>query len=258
MSVWGSLGWAVTAVLAGPILSWMGLLNLWILYAAMMVVSLLFTIKLPKGRVVSDQPVERQSYWKVMVSSKLFFVFVLLGILISVPNSINQTFVSLYIANLGGSHALIGWSVFLASVFEIPVFLLFDKYLKKSPKMMIGCLVIVSGLYVLRWFLMSEATSALHIILIQTMHCITFGGYYYIGTSLTALLIPSQHRATGQAIYALTWGGISGIVAGIAGGWMFDFLGPQTLYLINTYIALTGVIGFFVMWLKVPKRVAFV
>ena len=100
---WGSFGWAVIAVLAGPVIGRMGIVNLWILYGIMMMVSLLFTIGLPQGRVTSKAKSERQSYWKVMLSSKLFFVFVVLGVLISVPNSINQTFVSLYISHLGGS-----------------------------------------------------------------------------------------------------------------------------------------------------------
>ncbi|GGG65099.1 MFS transporter [Paenibacillus radicis (ex Gao et al. 2016)] len=252
--LWGSLGWAIIAVLAGPVLSWMGLLNLWVLYGAMMVVTLLFTIGLPRGRVTTKPKGERQSYWKVMISSKVFFVFVILGVLISVPNSINQTFVSLYISNLGGSNELIGWSVFLSAVFEIPVFLLFDRFLKKSTKMMLGCLVLISILFVIRWLLMSVVGGPIHIIFIQILHCITFGGYYYVGTSLSAHLIPGEYRATGQAIYALTWGGISGIVAGLFGGWMFDNLGPQMMYQICAAISVAGVIGFLFMWLRMRKQ----
>ncbi|MEK8127630.1 MFS transporter [Paenibacillus filicis] len=252
--VWGSLGWAIIAVLAGPVLSWMGLLNLWILYGIMMLISLLFTIGLPRGHVTTKPKAERQSYWKVMFSSKIFFVFVVLGVLISVPNSINQTFVSLYISNLGGSKELIGWSVFLSAIFEIPVFLLFDRYLKKSTKMMIGCLVVISVLFTIRWLLMSVVGGPMHIIFIQILHCITFGGYYYVGTALSAHLIPGEYRATGQAIYALTWGGISGIVAGLVGGWMFDQLGPRFMYEISAIVSLAGVFGFLIMWLKVRKQ----
>ncbi|MDQ6419635.1 MFS transporter [Paenibacillus sp. LHD-117] len=252
--LWGSLGWAIIAVLAGPVLSWMGLLNLWVLYGIMMIVSLLFTIGLPQGRIASKAKRERQSYWKVMLSSKVFFVFVVLGVLISVPNSINQTFVSLYISNLGGSNELIGWSVFLSAIFEIPVFLLFDRFLKKSTKMMLGCLVAISLLFVVRWLLMSIVSGPLDIIFIQVLHCITFGGYYYVGTSLSAHLIPAEYRATGQAIYALTWGGISGIIAGLFGGWMFESLGPQTMYQICAVISVAGVIGFLSMWLAFSKR----
>jgi PPP family 3-phenylpropionic acid transporter len=247
---WGSLGWALIAVAAGPVIARTGITNLWILYGAMMIVSLFFTVGLPQGKVTSKPREERQSYWKVISSSKLFFVFVVLGVLISVPNSINNTFSSLYITELGGSKQLIGWSAFLSAIFEIPVFLLLDRYLKKSKNAMIGGLAIVSMLFVLRWALMSLAVSPLQIIFIQTLHCMTFGGYYYIGTSLTAMLIPSEYRATGQAIYALTWGGISGMIAGLSGGWMFENIGPQKMYAISAVVTIIGVLGFFMMWLS--------
>ncbi|BBI36587.1 MFS transporter [Cohnella abietis] len=252
--LWGSLGWAIIAVLAGLVLTEIGLLNLWILYGVMMIVSLLFTVRLPRGRVTTKPKMERQSYWKVMLSSKVFFVFVILGVLISIPNSINQTFVSLYISNLGGSNQLIGWSVFLSAIFEIPVFLLFDRYLKKSTRMMLGCLVLISILFVIRWLLMSMVGGPVHIIFIQILHCITFGGYYYVGTALSAHLIPPEYRATGQAIYALTWGGISGIVAGLFGGWMFEHLGPKVMYEICAVISVAGVLGFLAMWLRQRKQ----
>ncbi|RXZ83649.1 MFS transporter [Paenibacillaceae bacterium] len=248
--LWGSLGWAIIAVAAGPVISRTGILNLWVLYGILMAVTLLFTIGLPRGSVKTVSPKgERQSYWKVMFTSKVFFIFVVLGVLISVPNSINQTFVSLYITNLGGSKELIGWSVFLSAIFEIPVFLLFDRYLKKSTKVMFACLVVISVLFTLRWMLMSIVTGPVQIVFIQILHCITFGGYYYVGTSLSAHLIPEQYRATGQAIYALTWGGISGIIAGLFGGWMFESLGPRMMYEIGALISIAGVVGFLVMWL---------
>jgi len=251
---WGSLGWALIAVLAGPVIAKTGITNLWILYGSMMIISLFFTAGLPRGKVTSKPVKERQSYWEVISANKLFFVFVVLGVLISVPNSINNTFSSLYITSLGGSKQLIGWSAFLAAIFEIPVFLLLDKYLKKSKKTMIGSLVIVSMLFVLRWALMSLAVSPLQIIFIQSLHCITFGGYYYVGTSLTAMLIPSEYRASGQAIYALTWGGVSGIIAGLSGGWMFESLGPQKMYSISALISIIGVFGFLIMWLKLRNQ----
>lgn len=166
----------------------------------------------------------------------------------------NQTFSSLYIDELGGTVILVGWSTFLTAIFEVPVFLLLDKYLKRTIPNMIGCLVIVSSLFVLRWFLMSLATSPLHIIFIQMLHSVSFGGYFYIGTTLTAQMVPVEFRASGQAIYALTWGGISGIIAGFIGGWLFENLGGQMMYQVSTLIASIGVVGFFLLWLGVRRK----
>lgn len=253
--LWGSLGWAIIAVIAGPVISWMGIANLWVIYTLMLTFSIVFALGFStEGLNIQKKEAKvRQSYFKVMFSSKTFFLFVLLGILISVPNSINQTFVSLYITNLGGSKELIGWSAFLSAIFEIPVFLLFDRFLKKNTKMMFACLAVVSLLYACRWLLMAVAGGPVQVVLIQVLHCITFGGYYYVGTTLTAHLIPAEFRSTGQAVYALTWGGISGIVAGLTGGWMFQSLGPRLMYEISAGIALLGVLGFVIMWQAVRR-----
>lgn len=252
--LWGSLGWAVLAVSISPFIHWVGINHLWIVYTLMLILTILIGLKLPQGKVEGAKKLQKGGYAKALFGNPYFFIFILLGVLISVPNSMNQTFSSLYIDELGGTVILVGWSTFLTAIFEVPVFLLLDKYLKRTIPNMIGCLVIVSSLFVLRWFLMSLATSPLHIIFIQMLHSVSFGGYFYIGTTLTAQMVPVELRASGQAIYALTWGGISGIIAGFIGGWLFENLGGQMMYQVSTLIASIGVVGFFLLWLGVRRK----
>lgn len=251
--IWGSIGWSLMAVAAGPVLDRIGITNLWVVYSTLLFLTLLIAIKLPRGRVEGVKKPDRGGYAKALFGNKYFLVFVLLGILVSVPNSINQTFISLYIEQLGGSAVLIGWSTFLMAILEIPVFLLLDKFLKKRITTMVGLLVLVSSLFAFRWFLMALAVNPVQLVFIQILHSVTFGGYYYIGTTLTAHLIPVQLRASGQAVFALTWGGISGIIAGVSGGWMFQELGPSKMYGMTTVVSLIGVLGFIGLFLRIRK-----
>ncbi|CAH0118905.1 MULTISPECIES: MFS transporter [unclassified Paenibacillus] len=251
--LWGSLGWAVLALATGPVIAALGTGKLWIIYSAMMVVTIALAFGLPRGGSGKTNKFSLQGYRKVFVH-KPFLLFVIIGILISVPNSINSTFVSIYIADMGGAEALIGWSAFLSSIFEIPVFLLLDRFLKRNVGVMVACLAAVSLLFALRWFFMSVASDPYQIIFIQILHCITFGGYYYIGTQLTAIFVPAEYRASGQAVYALTWGGLSGIVAGFAGGWLFQELGGPSVYLICTVMALLGIAGFALLYMFVRRE----
>jgi PPP family 3-phenylpropionic acid transporter len=43
-----------------------------------------------------------------------FNVFLLLSALVSIPNMMNYTYISLYINQLGGSEIIVGWSFFIA------------------------------------------------------------------------------------------------------------------------------------------------
>lgn len=251
--LWGSLGWGLMAVAAGPLIGIIGITNLGIVYSLLLLLTLAISIKLPKGNVEGSKRMGKGGYGKALFGNKYFLVFVLLGVLISVPNSMNHTFLSLYIDQMGGSIVMIGWAAFIVAIFEVPVFLLFDRYMKKHIPTMIGALVFISLLFVLRWYLMSIATTPIQIIILQLLHSVTFGGYFYIGTTLTAELIPVELRASGQAVFALTWGGISGIIAGFVGGWIFQELGPNIMYQVGSIISLFGVVGFMFMWQRIRK-----
>jgi len=250
---WGSLGWALIAVAAGPVISWLGIKQLWIVFDVMMLLAIVFTFLLPSGNErLAKEKFSNKGYFQVFKNG-YFITFVLLGVLISIPNSINMTFIAIYIKDLGGSSTMVGWSAFATAILEVPVFLLLDRYLKKKSSVMLGWLVIISMLFSVRWLLMSFAVSALQVVFIQLLHSVTFGGYYYMGTQLTSHLVPSQYRSSGQAIYGLTWGGVSGIVAGVIGGWMFEQLGPSMLYSITFWMTIAGVVGFLLLW-QVYKR----
>lgn len=242
--LWGSLGWAALAAASGPVIGVIGIQKLWMLYTCMMLLSLSFAFALPKGEAKAGAAAKDRSSFRSVFANRAFLVFLACGLVLSVPNSMNQTFIALYIVQLGGEADIIGWATFLSSIFEIPVFLLLDRYLKRNERTMVLCLVFVGLLCALRWLLMSAAGGAESIIFIQMLHCLTFGGFYYIGTQLTAMLVPAQYRASGQALYALIYGGLSGMAAGFFGGWLFQQHGPQTMYVVGTGMALAGALGF--------------
>jgi MFS transporter, PPP family, 3-phenylpropionic acid transporter len=242
--MWGSLGYAAVAVAAGPVLHAIGMERIWIAYSFLLLTALACTIGLPRGNLTAVSSVFSNRGYASVFKNRTFLIFVLLGVLISVPNSMNSTFIAIYIRELGGTEVAVGWSAFMAAVFEVAVFLLLDRIVKREVRFMIAGLALVSVLFSLRWTLMSLATEPIHILLIQSLHCVTFGGYFYLGTTLTSLLVPSEYRASGQAAFALTWGGISGIMAGFAGGWLYETLGAVMMYRVNAILALCGVAGF--------------
>ncbi|MFB9274721.1 MFS transporter [Cohnella cellulosilytica] len=252
--MWGSLGWAITAAAVGPLIGYLGISKLWVVFDAAMLVAIAVAFLLPRGSEMPNAGASNKASYVQIFANGPFLALLIVGVLVSVPNSINVTFVALYIDQLGGSTSVVGWSMFATAFLEAPVFLLMDKYMKRTVKPMVAWLVVASLLYTVRWALMGVADTSMQIVAIQLMHCATFGVYYYVGTQLTSLLVPAAYRSSGQAIYGLTWGGVSGIIAGTAGGWMFQELGPQTMYRISSGITLVGTIAFCVMLRMVSQR----
>ncbi|WP_342415803.1 MFS transporter [Paenibacillus sp. FSL R10-2782] len=252
--IWGSFGWAVTAAVAGLIIDQTGISSISTIFTVLLLAALICTLAIPPLKSsVETATIHLRGFGSILMNG-YFISFILLGILVSIPNSINSAFMSLYITELGGSKLMLGFAVFMSSVFEIIVFLLFDRFLKKKMTVMVGCLALVSLLFALRWELMALATDPIQIVFIQALHCVTFGGYFYVGTQLTVLFTPIAYRSSGQAVYTLTWSGISGIVAGFAGGWLFQNFGGEMMYNAGVFFALLGFVGFTIMWYMLYKN----
>lgn len=245
--VWGSLGWAFMAVAAAPVIAYVTIDRLWIVYCALMIFTMVLCFRLPRGGM--ESLARGGSGFKDLLSNRTFLIFLLISILISTPHGLNGMFVSIYITELGGATWLIGWATFLMAIFEVPIFLILDRYLKKDIHTMLTTLVVVSGIYTLRWYLMSLVTEPWQIITLQATHGITFGIYYYIGTNLTSLFVPASQRATGQSTYTIAWNGISGIIAGFLGSRFLQSFGYHSTYQVGMAMAFIGMVCF--IWMRV-------
>ncbi|MFB5759940.1 MFS transporter [Paenibacillus medicaginis] len=251
--LWGSLGWALIAAASGSVIDYFGISSIAVVFSILLLAAAGAAAALPPLRSAPDTPPVSLRGFGRIINNGYFMSFIILGVLVSIPNAMNSAFVSLYITELGGSKSMVGFSVFMSSIFEVIVFLLFDRWLKRKMTVLTACLALVSLLFALRWQLMAAASSPLDVVLIQALHCITFGGYFYVGTQLTMLFIPAEYRSSGQALYTLTWSGISGIAAGFAGGWLFQSFGGEMMYKAGVLLALLGAVGFGVMWYMLYK-----
>ena len=247
--LWGSLGWAITAVAAGPVIDRFGVSSVSIIFACMIAIAFIFSVFLPRQPIASDTPIVTFRRFGRVMFNPYFMIFIGLGVLVSVPNPMNSTFMSLYIVEMGGDKQIVGWAIFTSSILEVGVFLLLDRLLKRKMSMLLSSLIVISLMFALRWQLMALANNPMEVVFIQLMHSVTFGGYFYVGTQLTMLCIPRPYRSSGQAVYTMAWGGLSGVIAGLFGGWLFQSFGAEVMYNIGVFFSLLGAVGFTIMWL---------
>ena len=252
--LYGSLGWALTAVAAGPVIDHLGVSKIGIVFTVLLLVAIgLMLIMPPQTRSPGGAASLSWSALRQFSGNGYFVGFIVLGVLVSIPNMMNSTFLSLYVIELGGSKGMVGWAVFASSIFETVLFLLFDRFLKRRISFMLGWLAIVSILFTLRWLLMAEAVSPMQVVFIQLLHAVTFGGYFYVGTQLTMMFVPNRFRSSGQAIYTMTWSGLAGVIAGFLGGWLFQNFGSEQMYLVGMLLSFSGAVGFIIMWINVRR-----
>lgn len=237
--MWGSVGFAATSLIGGALLSRIGLdylLYLFLLYALIT----LLVIRKVSDINVSAKPIYLNDAIKVICQPR-FLLFLFFIMFVTITHRTNDSFVGLYIKELGGSESLIGLAWFVAVMAEATVFLLSPYWMRFFNEM--TYLVIAAGLYGGRWLLFSLAEMPFHVILLQSLHGITFGVFYLCAFQFVTKLIPEEFRATGQLVFISAFFGLSGIIGSLGGGFILDLAGGAALYKVLGYCALAGCIS---------------
>jgi MFS transporter, PPP family, 3-phenylpropionic acid transporter len=247
--LWGSLGWAVTALLGGWLIEQTGLFTMFAGYAisAFVSIALLAILKLPRwGHHQPDRsgttPAARS--WRATFAS-LFRDRTLLGLTLALSilwfslNGLRQ-FEPVYLDQLGAGETIIGLASTIGAAVELPAMLWVDRLGRRHSA---GRLLRLS-------FLLYSAV-ALSVVIAPTVPVILFShiidGVAYSFFAVASVLFiaevaPDRQVTTMMAIFTVPLPSIVRMVSGPVSGWLFDARGAYALYVI-------GVIGSAVGWL---------
>ncbi|WP_338024251.1 MFS transporter [Aquibacillus albus] len=242
--LWGSVGFALTAIISGPILSWVGIDKIYILLWLITLLTI-FLISFLKDQNQSTTPVHLKGVAEV-INNKKFVVFLLLCLLVMIPHRTNDTMIVLHLENLGATTLLVGLAFGLAAASEVPVFYFLTKKMSEyNPLLLLG---IVATIYTVRWALYGLITSPFIIALFQLSQGITFGLFWLIALQTAVSFVPNHLRSTGQALLTSTCFGLGGAIGGTVGGWILDHLGSMVMYRVMALLTLIAVIAIFLTY----------
>ncbi|MCZ8517143.1 MFS transporter [Paenibacillus filicis] len=243
MRTFGAVGYAVMSLAVGYAMLYLGLGSLALLFAGIGVISLLVCLGLPDAPV-TGKPVTLKSLRSFLSYGETLWFLVLIFIT-AVPQRINDTYLGVYIRQLGGGSELVGQAWFLAAGSEILVFALSFWWLRRGKELMI--ISFAGAFYVIRFFLSAWITDPQVLVLLQLLQTFTFPVFYTAAIQYLYRIVPEEWRATGQTVLALLFFGVSGIVASYLGGWLFEALGGRSLYLLISGMSFAGLLFSFVL-----------
>jgi MFS transporter, PPP family, 3-phenylpropionic acid transporter len=232
--LFGSVGFAITALLSGWILDRYGFgttRNVFLFYG---IIALLGSVFL-KDTTVSSKKITLNGLRRLFQHHD-YVRFLVLVLVLSIPHRINDGFLGVYVQSLGGSTQLVGLSWFFATVSEAIFMGLSFRYLKDEKELVL--IAAASFLYCVRWAFTALLGSAVGVAYLQLFHGLTFAVYYLAAFHYVDKIIPEEWKATGQTIFAAVFFGLAGMIGSILGGWVFDHYGGHALY--TSMIALSG------------------
>lgn len=247
---YGALGYGVMALCSGYIMSYLGANSLAYLFTGVALVSFIVILGIPDAPV-TGKPVTVKSL-KNFLSNKETLLFLILVFICSVPARMNDTFLGVYILELGGSTELVGQAWFIAAISEIAVFALSFWWLRKGKELII--ISIAAAFYFLRFFISVWITDPHLLAYLQVLQLLTFPIFYSAAIQYLYRIVPEEWRATGQTVLALLFFGVSGIIASYAGGAIYQTLGAQALFLIISVMSFIGMLFGLVLTRKYGSR----
>ncbi|TKH04273.1 MFS transporter [Peribacillus simplex] len=241
---YGALGYAVISLITGYVMSYFGANSLAFLFSGIGLISFIVSWMMPDAPV-SGKPVTLSSL-KHFFSNKETLLFLLLVFICAVPARMNDTFLGVYIRELGGSAKLVGLTWFLAAGSEIVVFALSFWWLRKGKEIII--ISFAAAFFFIRYFVSAWITDPQLLAYLQVMQLLTFPIFYSAAIQYLYRIVPVEWRATGQTVLALLFFGVSGIIASYIGGAIYGAYGGKTLYLFISSISFIGMVFALVLY----------
>lgn len=241
---WGSIGFAVSSLLVGEILALIGIKYILFPYLFCGIATFLACLTLKDVQVNSSTRLQLSDVKRV-VKNPRFLIFLLLVMFITVAHRASDSFIGIYITQLGGGEGLIGWSWFVGVASEALIFALAGLWFRKFHELIF---IIAAGvLYSFRWFAYSFIEDPMVIIFFQVLHGLTFAVFYLSAFQYVTNLIPKDLQATGHLVFVSIFFGLSGIIGSLGGGALIDSAGGETLYFYMGASALIGslLLGFY-------------
>ncbi|GAE24444.1 permeases of the major facilitator superfamily [Halalkalibacter wakoensis JCM 9140] len=244
--LWGSLGFAITSLVVGYVLTWIGIANIMLPMLTMAVGALIIALSI-KDVPGTNKPVTIIDALKLSKNGSLL-LFLLLVLFISVSHRANDIYLGLYVVELGGPEAMIGWAWFVGVTAEALVFATTAYWYRKwSP---LTFVIIAGGFYAIRWILMAFVENPWLFLPIQLTHGLTFAVFYIAAFQIINKLIPEHLQATGHVLFITVIFGLAGIIGSLFGGILIEVTSISTLYMVIAGSALIGTIGLIIFQRK--------
>ena len=227
--VWGTVGWGLASFAVG-LGSQVGLKNsicapdfslYFYLFGGFTALSVVFAIGIAVGHKSDHNRIKEQetSFWfrlRLLLKNPRVVLFLLAAWLIGMLMSVIENFLFWFIEDLGGGQTIMGLSVLVMSVGEIPAFILSGHLISRIGYMATLCLTFIC--YAVRFVAYSFITIPWTVLPVELLHGVTYALRSAAIVSYARAVAPKGLEATAQTLFEGVLTGLGGGCGGVLGG----------------------------------------
>lgn len=247
--VWGAVGYGCAAPLIGLMTERFGLqIAFWA--ASLFLLSSLLSANRLMGRGAAVSGGTPLGAYKLFDSRWL--IFLSLAFTAGMAFAVSGSYVFLFLSQLGASRTVIGLSLTVATLSEVPFTLLGGRLSRRvaPPLLLLGALTLLG----VRIFLYALTDSVAGAVAVQSLHGATVGIILIAGVAYADALAPPRLKATAQGLFGATLGGLGGAVGGLLGGQLYGHVGVPRMFTISAIGIWTVTLGVFILMRLTRQR----
>ena len=234
--LWGSVSFVLMAFLGGILVENYGLQ---IIPYIMSVGTFLVFISIYLTPTVYSLPSTHKIKITTLLRNRSFLPFLLACGAIQASHGMYYTFATIHWKNIGLSETMIGGLWAEGVLFEIVLLAYFYKI--RSYFSFKSLLIFAALTATIRWIITAYATEPLILVLIQSLHSITFGLTHISAIYFISEVMPERAQAKSQALYsAISMGIIMSLAIAISGD-LYDAY-QEKAFIFSALLALSGAI----------------
>ena len=238
--LWGAVGWGLSATLFGALIEQTGLS--WAFAGSLLFLGGCFFAaqKLTVQSVALGQP-----FWqglRFFATRWPWIVFLLTVFLNGVAAGVGNNFLFLYLDQLHATKTLMGLSLLVATISEVPIFFFGDRLLQRWGAR--GLLLFALGANVVRMFSYALMPVAWLVLPIHLLHGLTFSAMWMASVSYANRAAPPGMGATAQGLLSGISMSLAGATGALLGGLFYETVGPAAMFGWSGVCVLLGLLFF--------------
>lgn len=236
----GSIGWGLMAYGAGVLVDQNGIGSIFGIYA----IGMLLTLFVSQG-LTFEKAKKQESFWHdvgKLLTNRRWLLFLGMAFVSGIGLASISIYQFVYMAEIGASGRLMGLSLTIATLSELPVMYfghLLLKRFKAHGLLMLGMVAI--GIRALLYAAFNHPNA---ILLFQLLHGLTFPAIWIAGVSYAHQSAPGGLIATAQGLFGSMLMGFGSGAGGFLGGILIERLGGRGMYLVFGVLVLISLILF--------------
>jgi PPP family 3-phenylpropionic acid transporter len=226
--VWGSVGFIIAVTGFGALLDVVGVMAFPIAVAVMNAALLSAAWRLPSSVAKVRHAEPAPPVLQLLKQPEVAWFFASIFCVVLAHTSL-YAFFSLYLDHLGYGKTAVGALWALSVAVEIVYFWFQGRWFGRLTPY--RWLELVAAVTTLRFVAIATGGRSLAILaLAQLSHAITFAAHHCACIALVNRHFPDRLRGRGQALYTTLGYGASGVIGGLAGGWVIERFGYAAVF----------------------------